>query len=375
MMARGQAHIQGENSGGGTNAFHDRGGVDLTEQEALQEARRDGRAAAPPPHPLSPGGWHHSVIRRLQHHWSFEPVEEDELAAQLAEHTAGAAAGVPLPIALQHERADAPGPQAAQAPSGLGQPPRAGRSGDGIEASTSSLSHDTPTVPGHAMDEYARAHVRSSLRTLAREGPAALVMREYCAIASGNRARTSRLHASLARQDADAIAMVDSDTPIDSGVGRDGTTTVTASADSKGSGSAGAIRRKGVERMPSRATEADAIAHKAELCALECEQEAAALRTSSPMLPVGGLCMASRLLALGGGRMMLLCGDKAFAEADEMCGRALPHVATHGSFSFMANFHAVRLWTEALGGTALRTDYEDGFKCAAFIVSVGDPRA
>ena len=45
-----------------------------------------------------------------------------------------------------------------------------------------------------------------------------------------------------------------------------------------------------------------------------------------------------------------------------------PHVAVHGSFSFMTNFHAVRLYALARGGFSLHTPYMDGFKCSAFVL-------
>ncbi len=49
-----------------------------------------------------------------------------------------------------------------------------------------------------------------------------------------------------------------------------------------------------------------------------------------------------------------------------------PHVAVHGSFSFMVNFHAVKVYVSNRGGFSLATPFLDGFKCAAFLVGFGE---
>ena len=43
-------------------------------------------------------------------------------------------------------------------------------------------------------------------------------------------------------------------------------------------------------------------------------------------------------------------------------------MAVHGSFSFMTNFHAVRLYSLARGGFSLHTPFMEGFKCSAFLL-------
>lgn len=68
----------------------------------------------------------------------------------------------------------------------------------------------------------------------------------------------------------------------------------------------------------------------------------------------------------GAGWLLLLAGDKAYTQEQEMCGLRDPHIALHGSFSFMVNFHAVGLYAALRGGFALQTPYLDGFKCASF---------
>lgn len=76
-----------------------------------------------------------------------------------------------------------------------------------------------------------------------------------------------------------------------------------------------------------------------------------------------------RLAALGtGGRCLALVGDKAYAQEDELAGLRDPHVAVHGSLSFMANLHASRLAVLASGGMSLHTPFFDGFKVAALLL-------
>jgi len=94
---------------------------------------------------------------------------------------------------------------------------------------------------------------------------------------------------------------------------------------------------------------------------------AARLPNSSHNIPVGGIDAVNRLLPLARGRGMLLAGDKAYNHAEELVGVRDPHVAVHGSFSFMVNFHALRVYALARGGFALQTPLVDGFKCSAFM--------
>jgi hypothetical protein len=81
------------------------------------------------------------------------------------------------------------------------------------------------------------------------------------------------------------------------------------------------------------------------------------------LIPLGGLAMLRSLLALSRGRLVVLIGDKGHSYLGEMAdGGRDPHLARHGSFSFMVNFHAIRLWTRAYGGEALVSPQVEGFK-------------
>lgn len=76
----------------------------------------------------------------------------------------------------------------------------------------------------------------------------------------------------------------------------------------------------------------------------------------------------NNLADISGGKLMLMCGDKAYNHEAELSGLRDPHVAIHGSFSFMVNFHAVKLYVDSRGGFALQTPYLDGFKCCNFVL-------
>ena len=94
-------------------------------------------------------------------------------------------------------------------------------------------------------------------------------------------------------------------------------------------------------------------------------------RNASFLIPIGGIRAYERLLKLSNGKLYVLAGDKAHQFSDEFGVVLDPHIAIHGSFSFMANFHAVELYTAGQGGFALHTPFVEGFKCSSFITVSG----
>jgi len=71
---------------------------------------------------------------------------------------------------------------------------------------------------------------------------------------------------------------------------------------------------------------------------------------ASVLMPVGALKAMQAALDLCGGRMLLLVGDKGYGRCAELEGLRDPHLAVHGSLSFMVNMHALRHATRAYGG-------------------------
>lgn len=53
---------------------------------------------------------------------------------------------------------------------------------------------------------------------------------------------------------------------------------------------------------------------------------------------------------------------------DELVLKRDPHVAVHGSFSMMVNFHALRLFFQRLGGWAVHSPRMDGFKTSVLVL-------
>lgn len=91
--------------------------------------------------------------------------------------------------------------------------------------------------------------------------------------------------------------------------------------------------------------------------------------TMSFVLPVGAFLLFDYLYAYSDGKLMALIGDKGYKEFDESRGQRNPHIAIHGSISFMVNLHSIKLFFEALGGCFACTPYKDTFQvmlCYAF---------
>ncbi|KAL8440617.1 hypothetical protein Efla_003285 [Eimeria flavescens] len=80
------------------------------------------------------------------------------------------------------------------------------------------------------------------------------------------------------------------------------------------------------------------------------------------VLPIGAFALFRNLLHIGGGRLFCLIGDKGYPTADEFVGARDPHVAIHGSASFMLNLHAIRTFFECMGGFSHATPYRDTFQ-------------
>jgi hypothetical protein len=72
------------------------------------------------------------------------------------------------------------------------------------------------------------------------------------------------------------------------------------------------------------------------------------------LMPLAAFRASSVLASLAGGKLVLLCADKAYTYEDEWRGRHEPPLSLHGaSFSMQVNVHALGLWFEADGGGAL----------------------
>ena len=65
--------------------------------------------------------------------------------------------------------------------------------------------------------------------------------------------------------------------------------------------------------------------------------------SSTFVVPIGGMRMMDNIARIAPqGRVLHLVGDKGYVHTDEFLEKRDPHIALHGSFSFMVNFDALR---------------------------------
>jgi hypothetical protein len=81
----------------------------------------------------------------------------------------------------------------------------------------------------------------------------------------------------------------------------------------------------------------------------------ARLPSGAFLLPCGAIACVERLRAMAGGEpLVVLAADKGYVDEAQLAGLREPAIAAHGSVSLMVNFHALGLYAEGAGGTALR---------------------
>lgn len=95
-----------------------------------------------------------------------------------------------------------------------------------------------------------------------------------------------------------------------------------------------------------------------------------ALTNSNILIPIAGLRTIRNLKKLCNDRMLLLSTDKGYTHLEELDHLDHPHLAFHGSFSMMVNFHAIAKYFEVTGGIPLLQTLRTGIKTAAFISGI-----
>jgi len=87
-------------------------------------------------------------------------------------------------------------------------------------------------------------------------------------------------------------------------------------------------------------------------------------------LPVGALRCIWRFKSLSStGGLLCLTGDKGNIDPSEFQGMRAPAMASHGCFSMMVNFHAMKLFFDCLAGLTLLTPYiHSSLKVAASVL-------
>jgi len=81
--------------------------------------------------------------------------------------------------------------------------------------------------------------------------------------------------------------------------------------------------------------------------------------SASILLPIGALRALRRLTSFSGGRALVISGDKGNNNHEQFRGLTDPHVAVHGSFSVMVNYHAIGLYCTSRSGFVLHDPQEE----------------
>jgi tetratricopeptide (TPR) repeat protein len=93
---------------------------------------------------------------------------------------------------------------------------------------------------------------------------------------------------------------------------------------------------------------------------------------ASILLPIGAIRALRRLSKLSNERMIVISGDKGNNNPSQFVGLADPHIAIHGSFSLMVNYHAIGAWFSYHGGFSLHNPQEEAsLKVSCFVLDNG----
>lgn len=80
---------------------------------------------------------------------------------------------------------------------------------------------------------------------------------------------------------------------------------------------------------------------------------------ASLLIPIGFLNTIRHLSDISSGKAIIITGDKGNSNPDYFQGLSDPHIAVHGSFSLMVNFHAISLYIQSRGGFSLTCNQEE----------------
>ncbi|CAH0476847.1 unnamed protein product [Peronospora belbahrii] len=87
------------------------------------------------------------------------------------------------------------------------------------------------------------------------------------------------------------------------------------------------------------------------------------------LVPIGALSAIERLAALSKNGLVTLSGDKGNNNPDHFRGVSDPHIAIHGSFSVMVNYHAIGVYFASRGGFTLHSPQEEAsLKVSVFVL-------
>jgi hypothetical protein len=94
---------------------------------------------------------------------------------------------------------------------------------------------------------------------------------------------------------------------------------------------------------------------------------------ASILLPIGALRALGKLTSFSNNRAIVISGDKGNNNPEQFIGITDPHIAVHGSFSLMVNYHAIGMWFTSKGGFALHNPQEEAsLKVSCFVLNNPD---
>jgi tetratricopeptide (TPR) repeat protein len=90
---------------------------------------------------------------------------------------------------------------------------------------------------------------------------------------------------------------------------------------------------------------------------------------ASILFPIGAMRALRRLSKFSNNRLLVISGDKGNNNPDQFVGFMDPHIAVHGSFSLMVNYHAIGAYFTSKGGFTLHNPQEEAsLKVSTFIL-------
>lgn len=94
---------------------------------------------------------------------------------------------------------------------------------------------------------------------------------------------------------------------------------------------------------------------------------------ASILLPIGALRALRHLGTFSSNCALIISGDKGNNNPEQFSGISDPHIAVHGSFSMMVNYHAIGAWFTSKGGFALHNPQEEAsLKVSSFVLCPED---
>jgi len=90
---------------------------------------------------------------------------------------------------------------------------------------------------------------------------------------------------------------------------------------------------------------------------------------ASILFPIGAMRAMHNLSAMSEGRAVVISGDKGNNNVEQFRGLMDPHIAVHGSFSLMVNYHAIGAYFTSRGGFTLHNPQEEAsLKVSCFVL-------